>query len=222
MLEDAEKGRELAQQNSIADLAEQQNFEAEANAFSSDISYNVQPTDEGDKVYAQVEDGDNVYAFVGGLVSSHLARKTLENEKVKQQQAVAAQQREETALLAEQKSAALDQAKAEHQLAEQTINEIWRNISVRTRSALLPLQRAWIKKKGADCENRGRGQLDRSAGTRGESTAVQLAPRPMTGPIICAAMRTEIRRRHVNGGLPPWLTRSLPCPFTTTDGMRGI
>lgn len=151
VLEDAEKGRELAQQNSIADLAEQQNFEAEANAFSSDISYDVQPTDEGDKVYAQVEDGDNVYAFVSGVVASHLARKALENEKVQQQQAVAAQQQEEAAALAEQKSAALGQAKAEYQLAEQTINEVWGNIPSETRSSLLPLQRAWIKKKAADC-----------------------------------------------------------------------
>ncbi|MGZ8285140.1 MAG: hypothetical protein ACXW27_04590 [Allosphingosinicella sp.] len=151
VLEDAEKGRELAQQGSIADLAEQQNFESEANAFSSDLSYDVQPTDEGDKVYAQVEDGDNVYAFVSAVLASHLARKALENEKAQQQQAVAAQQQEEAAALAEQKSAALGEAKAEHQLAEQTINEVWQNFPAETRSSLLPLQRAWIKKKGADC-----------------------------------------------------------------------
>lgn len=151
VLEDAEKGRELAQQGPIADLAEQQNFETEANAFFSDLSYDVQPTDEGDKVYAQVEDGDNVYAFVSTVIASHLARKALENEKAQQQQAVAAQQQEEAAALAEQKSAALGEAKAEHQLAEQTINAVWQNIPAETRSSLLPLQRAWIKKKGADC-----------------------------------------------------------------------
>lgn len=151
VLEDSEKARELAQQGSIADLAEQQNFEADANAFSTDLSYDVQPTDEGDKVYAQVEDGDNVYAFVSAVVASHLARKALENEHAQQQQAVAAQQQEEAAALADQKAAALEEAKAENQLAEQTIKEVWSSIPDETRSSLLPLQRAWIKKKGADC-----------------------------------------------------------------------
>jgi uncharacterized protein YecT (DUF1311 family) len=151
VLEDAEKGRELAEQGSVADLAEQQNFEAEANAFTSDISYDVQPTDDGDKVFSQVEDGDNIYSFVSGVVASHLARKALENEKAQQQQAVAAQQQEEAAALADQRSAALGEAKAENQLAEQTINEVWSNIPSDTRSSLLPLQRAWVKKKTADC-----------------------------------------------------------------------
>ena len=151
VLEDANKGRELADQGSVADLAEQQNFEAEANAFTTDLSYDVQPTDEGDKVFAQVEDGDNVYAFASAVIASHLARKALENEKVKQQQAVAAQQQEEEAALAEQKLATIEEARAENRLAEQTINEVWRNISPDMRESLLPLQRAWIKKKGADC-----------------------------------------------------------------------
>ncbi|HYI40610.1 MAG TPA: lysozyme inhibitor LprI family protein [Allosphingosinicella sp.] len=151
VLEDAEKGRELAEQGSVADLAEQQNFEAEANAFTSDISYDVQPTDEGDKVYAQVEDGDNVYSFVSGVVASHLARKALENEKAQQQQALAAQQQEEASALADQRAATLGEAKAENQLAEQTINTVWSNIPSETRSSLLPLQRAWIKKRTADC-----------------------------------------------------------------------
>src|SRR3954466_2340997 len=146
VLEDADKSREIARQGTVADLAEQQNFEAEANAFTADLSYNVQPTDEGDKVYAQIEDGDNVYAFVSGVVGSHLTRKALENAKVQEEQAIAAQRAEEEAALAQQKSATLEEAQAENRLAEQTINEVWRSIPSDARASLLDLQRAWIKK----------------------------------------------------------------------------
>lgn len=151
VVDDADKAREIAQQGSVTDLAEQQNFERDANVFTTEINYDVQPTDEGDKVYAQVEDGDNVYAFLSGVVASHLARKALENEKVQEEQAVAAQKQEEEAALAAQKSAALEEARAENKLAEQSINEVWRNIPSDTRASLLDLQRAWIKKKTADC-----------------------------------------------------------------------
>jgi uncharacterized protein YecT (DUF1311 family) len=151
VLDDADKAREIAQQGTVADLAEQQNFEADANAFTTEINYDVQPTDEGDKVYAQVEDGDNVYAFVSAIVASHLTRKALENAKVQQEQAVAAQQQEEAAALSAQKSATLEEARAEDKLAEQSISEVWRAIPSDTRASLLDLQRAWIKKKTADC-----------------------------------------------------------------------
>ena len=42
-------------------------------------------------------------------------------------------------------------ATAENKLANQTISEIWKSIPEYSRSELLDFQRAWIKKKTADC-----------------------------------------------------------------------
>jgi len=151
-IRDAEKAREVVGQNTVEELADQQSVERSANRFTTDISYNVQPTDNGDKVYAEIEDGDNIYSFFSQLLSSHLARKVVENAQAEEQQAIATQQREDEAAAQEQKAATFEEARAQNKLAEQTINEVWAAIPSDSRSSLLEIQRAWIKRKSADCK----------------------------------------------------------------------
>jgi uncharacterized protein YecT (DUF1311 family) len=45
----------------------------------------------------------------------------------------------------------LDMAAAENKLANQQINAVWKALPEDARSQLLELQRAWVRKKTADC-----------------------------------------------------------------------
>jgi hypothetical protein len=158
VLADASKAREDAGATTISQLADERSVERDANAFSSDLSYNVQPTDAGDKVYAELEDAPATLSFYSEVVASHLLKASIEGAKSAAQEAAAQQQRNEQAALAEQqaaqteqKQADLDQAKAENKLAVQMIGAIWNAVPRPTRDRLVDMQRAWIRKKNADC-----------------------------------------------------------------------
>ena len=116
-----------------------------------DIDFNVQPTDDGSKVFAETESGNNIVGFAAEVVASELLRASVEDAKRQQQQAVEEQNAAQSAALAEQQSANVASAKTDNQLAVQTIGATWQALPPATRSRLLPLQRAWIRKKDADC-----------------------------------------------------------------------
>lgn len=151
VLDDAEKTREAAQAGTVSELAENSGVDRAADTFSAPLEFNVQPTDAGDKVFAEVETGNPIFKFTSDVIASSLLRSVVENAKRDQDNAAAAQAAAENAALVEQRNANLNAAKTENQLAVQTINATWRAIDSNTRSQLLPLQRAWMRKKDADC-----------------------------------------------------------------------
>jgi uncharacterized protein YecT (DUF1311 family) len=158
VITDAETAREKAGLDSINKLSDRQDVERNANSFTSDIDFNVQPTDDGEKVYAEVEDGEATFTFFGEVLASHLLRSSIESAQIAEEQAAAEQRRAEEAALAEQsaaesnqKKAQLMQAQAENKLASQTINAVWSQIPEETRTSLADIQQAWKLKKNADC-----------------------------------------------------------------------
>lgn len=150
-LADADKARQDASMNTVSDLADASDIERHADSFSTNIDFNVQPTDDGSKVFAETESGNNMVGFAAEVVASGLLRATVEDAKRQQQQAIDQQNAAQTAALAEQQNANVASAKTDNQLAVQTIAAAWQALSPTIRSRLLPLQRAWIRKKDADC-----------------------------------------------------------------------
>jgi hypothetical protein len=151
MLSDANETREMAGLNAIEDLAENANVEANANAFSADIDFNVQPTDDGDKIYAQLESGDEVIGFVAELVKDHLLKSAVADAKAEQDRITAELQAAETAASQEQWDASIDEAKAENKMAIDSINAIWKAIPGDARARMLEVQKAWGRRKDAAC-----------------------------------------------------------------------
>ncbi len=158
VLSDAETAREKGGMDTINNLADRQDVERNANSFTSDVDFNVQPTDDGEKVYAEIEDGEATFTFFGEVLASHLLRSEIESAQMAAEQAAAEQRRAEEAALAEQqaaennqKSAQLMQVQAENKLASQSINAVWSQISDDTRKNLADIQQAWKLKKNADC-----------------------------------------------------------------------
>ena len=152
MIADADKTREMQGVNTITQFADNTGAEREANAFTMDIDFNVQPTDDGEKVYSELENADAAPNFVSAVLGGHLAFKTVQASHQQAQQEQQQAEQQEQAALTEQKQANLGEAKAENDLSTQTINAVWSAIPTDQRDQLLPLQRAWIKKKTADCK----------------------------------------------------------------------
>jgi uncharacterized protein YecT (DUF1311 family) len=151
MLTDASKVLELLSMDSLSKHADKINAERDANAFRLDLDFTVQPTDDGKKVYAEIEDGKSAYDFLSAVVGSSLFRKHLEQAKQDEKNAADAEQRFTENAEADQRQAGFQEAKATNQLAEQSINAVWNSIPDYERDQLLPIQRAWIKRKGAEC-----------------------------------------------------------------------
>ena len=150
-LEDADQARESAGLPLVSDLADDGGIDRNADVFDAEIEFNVQPTDQGDKVFAKTESGQNLFRFAGEVLASSLLKASIaeaqRETRLAQQQAAAS----EAAAQQESQSATLDLAKNENQLATQQINALWGSIPNRTRAQLQPLQRAWVRKKEADC-----------------------------------------------------------------------
>jgi uncharacterized protein YecT (DUF1311 family) len=159
ILQDAERALSSGQTVSISTLADQNDLDRKANAFQKDIEYSVQPTDEGDKVYAETETDEKLVNFYGQLMAAHLLSDKLQQQAAEQSRqeaearAAEAQAQRETQLAAdEQRQAVLGEVKAENDLARQTINALWTSVPQGGWGDIGALQKAWVRRKEADCK----------------------------------------------------------------------
>jgi uncharacterized protein YecT (DUF1311 family) len=159
VLQEADRGRQAMSASTVSDLAATSGIERDADAFVADVEYNVQPTDDGTHIYAEIEHSEGYVNFLAEVLTSYLLRPVVEQARIEEQRAAEEQQRAEQeqqraqqAAVAEQRSAILDQVRSENRLVTQTINAVWSNIPQSTRDQLLDLQRAWIRRKRADCQ----------------------------------------------------------------------
>ena len=151
LLDDADRARTATESSSVSDLADANEVERRADSFSAPIDFNIQPTDDGSKVFAETESGNNLFGFAAEVLASALIRaKVEEGQRAEDQASAAAEQEQQNALVA-QRAANLESAKTDNQLAVQTIGATWKALADETRARLLPVQRAWIRKKEADC-----------------------------------------------------------------------
>lgn len=72
VLKDADETREIAKLDSVSKLTDQYNIERNADYLTTDISYTIQPTDDGEKVFADVEDIDDKINVFSEILSSSM------------------------------------------------------------------------------------------------------------------------------------------------------
>ncbi|MEE1877945.1 lysozyme inhibitor LprI family protein [Altererythrobacter litoralis] len=150
-LDEADEALAAVEAGSVSDFADQYDYRRNANSFSIPIDYTVQPTDDNEVVFAEVEDGESAFEFISRLVGAQLLRTKVVNEQNERLRFEAEQAKAERDANAAVLAASLAEAKASNQLAEQAINATWRALSQETRDQLLLVQRAWIKKKDTTC-----------------------------------------------------------------------
>lgn len=148
---DADAARHAMGETGVAELANTNDVERSADRYSGAIEFNVQPTDDGQKVFAETDRGTTMIQFAKEVIGASLLRSKLEGAKRVADQAVADQSAAENAALQEQRQAGLESAKVDNQLAWQTIRAGWGALDGATRKQLQPVQAAWARKADADC-----------------------------------------------------------------------
>jgi uncharacterized protein YecT (DUF1311 family) len=128
MIQDADQTRKLLDLSNVDSLLEEAGLTRSADALTFDLEYSVQPTDKRDKIYGEIEGASKAWAAKAAAAAAETARQTEAAQK-----------------------ADLDMAAAENKLANQQINAVWKALPEDARSQFLEMQRAWVRKKTADC-----------------------------------------------------------------------
>lgn len=152
VLSNAEDARSTAGLGTVTQLADANDVDRNADTFSAKAAYDVQPTDDGNKIFAETDAKSPLMNVTAEVLASSLLHNVLQTAAAAQQQQQQAEQAQQNAALAEQKAANVNSAKTDDQLATQSILAVWRAIPPETRAQLLPQQRAWGRKKDADCQ----------------------------------------------------------------------
>lgn len=151
MIADADKAAQALEFDLPSKGMEVAGYERAADTFHHKLTYSVQPTDDRKKIFGEIENYGNMFESLSQLVSAHIILPAVQARLQKVIDEAKAEQDQADQQTAQQNQADLDLAKAENQLANQTLNAVWSSLGPETRGALLDVQRAWIKKKTADC-----------------------------------------------------------------------
>jgi len=152
---DATKARKLVGLSDVEKMADAADIEKGADYLKGDLDYNVQPTDEGEKISAEFENADDKLQVFGEVVAASLLKSSIEtqvrNQKEQEEFALA----EQEAAIEMEKTANLQQANEAAKSSDQALNIAWQSLGPNTRKQLLAQQRIWIKQKDASCKVRG-------------------------------------------------------------------
>jgi len=136
-------------------MADAADIEKGADYLKGDLDYNVQPTDDGKKIYAEFENADDKLQVFGEVVAASLLKSSIETQVRNQQEQEEFAIKEQEAAINMEKSANLQQASEAAKSADQALNVAWQSLAPDTRKQLLAQQRIWIKQKDASCKVRG-------------------------------------------------------------------
>ena len=83
---DASKARELVGLSDVEKMADAADIEKGADYLKGDLDYNVQPTDDGKKIYAEFENADDKLQVFGEVVAASLLKSSIETQVRNQQE----------------------------------------------------------------------------------------------------------------------------------------
>ena len=148
VLNAADAERRAANQTSLSELADAGAIDAHGDTYVAQVNYNIQETDDKSKLFAEVEKFNKLYDFGAEVVTANLIRPLVDSAQAANRTVQAAANAAQTEL----KTANLNAAKTDLQLAVQTINAVWNSIDPSVKQRLLPLQKAWWKQAVAQCK----------------------------------------------------------------------
>jgi uncharacterized protein YecT (DUF1311 family) len=170
VIEAADSTRSLAGMSDVKKLAHQNRIERSGNKYGRELEYSIQPTDDGKKIIAETDEDSSLFTFLTELFSSYLLSEEVRNRAIEADKLAADEAREAKMLeeetegaIKENALANLNEAKVENRLAVERINAIWGAIPKGTKTRLLDLQRAWIRKTAAQCKVEAAGTSELSA-----------------------------------------------------------
>lgn len=155
----------------LFELASSNGFEKVANSFFRDVDYSIQPTDDGKKIYAEI-DRELIAArpFFSEIVLSYLLKNRIEQNAAQEARRLAMEKAEQQRIADETKQSVLEEAQLENKLSIQQVAEVWQSLRSMDRQALVQFQKAWLSRKSADCA----AEVRQMAGDRREVEIARL------------------------------------------------
>ncbi|ABM40069.1 lysozyme inhibitor LprI family protein [Polaromonas naphthalenivorans] len=176
VIQDADKVRKSISYKPSTEFVRDSGLKFEAYKLIGDFEYSVQPTDDGKKVFAELQGNQKPLLIAAEIASSALLKTVVESAEAlkaserdaaqaKIQQAEIQKQQSETeqrqaeeiqkTLRAKNASLQLEEAQLAITQANAKINVAWNAISKIEREAMLPEQRVWLKRRELDCKTKG-------------------------------------------------------------------
>lgn len=180
----ANETRAMAEIDDVRELANTYKMKRKGGVFAADFEYFIQPTDDGSKLLAEMDDDSAAISFMSEVLASYLLSDEIREEKIEQDQAAAAEkavelaaerkereeERAEQARIAEiddafnqEGVAALAAAKVERKLASERIGAVWLAMPQTAKDELEDLHSAWVKQMKARCAVRTAGTDKRAS-----------------------------------------------------------
>lgn len=155
VIDDADEALIYISYSNVDELADVAGFRSRGRTFTRELEFEMQPTDSDDGLFVEVTDVSPPAELMAHLVTAHLVLPEIRSREAiataeadrRERELVQAQEAATTALLAE--------ANAQKTLTEQSINAVWSALPEKTRADLLQVQRAWIRRKTAECRMEG-------------------------------------------------------------------
>ncbi|MXO91903.1 hypothetical protein GRI41_13795 [Altererythrobacter aquaemixtae] len=173
----ANETRSMAEMGSVRDLANRYKMKRRGRTYTTEFDYFIQPTDDGEKLFAEMDDDAPALKFLGETLASYLLSDEIREEKIAEDQAIAAELAEERARENAQKErereidsafaaegdAALNAAEVQRKLASERINAVWLAMPADIQRDLDDLHSAWVKQMKARCASEAAGSDERSS-----------------------------------------------------------
>ena len=174
---DANEALAMAELGSVREIANRYKIKRRGGKYASDFDYFIQPTDDGSKLLAEIDDDARSLEFLGEVLASYLLADEIREEKIEADKALAEEQRQEReAIEAEQAmereatqafnaegAAALNAAQVERKLASESINAIWDAMPQGAQSDIEKLHDAWVGQMKARCAAQAAGTDQRAS-----------------------------------------------------------
>lgn len=161
-IENVDSIRMMRGESTTSEWARDFDVERTSDGFKGDLEYSVQPTDDGSKVFAELPLEQGLFKFVTVIAALQVSSQEIREaaaeqsrQEAEERALQAAAEREAEMASQEAEAAALNEAKVANQLARQTINTLWQSFPREAWGQVVPLQRAWVQRKDAECKLQG-------------------------------------------------------------------
>jgi hypothetical protein len=167
----------LAEADTVREIANRYKIKRRSGKYAVEFDYFVQPTDDGDKLFAEIDDDSAALDFMGEVLGSYLLADEIRDQKIEADKAEAEAKRiEREAIEAEEAiereaeeafnaegTAALKAAEVERKLASDSINAVWNAMPPGAKRDIEKLHDAWVGQMKARCAAQAAGTDQRAS-----------------------------------------------------------
>lgn len=163
---EANEVRIMADLGTVREAANRHRMKTRGGSYTSDFNYFIQPTDDGDKLFAEINTDAAPLKFAAEIIGSYMMADEIREAKIAEDQALAEERRVEREMkdaYEAEGAAALNTAEVERRLASQAINAAWNAMPRYAQQDLDRLHGAWVQQMNAQCAADAAGTDERAS-----------------------------------------------------------